>query len=115
MYRTTSCLWLGLWLATAYPSLTQASDIRTLAASCSACHGQNGISNGGTPSLAGLNTTYFSQQMQQFKSGKTPATVMHHHARGLNDTEIEALASYFAGMPKNSPSKLPTQAFKGAQ
>lgn len=111
MYRTI----LALWLAILYPSITHGTDIRTLAASCSACHGQNGISNGGTPSLAGLNATYFSQQMQQFKSGKTPATVMHHHARGLNDSEIEALASYFAGMPKTSLTKLPTQAFKGAQ
>ena len=111
MFRTT----LALCLAILYPNITQGTEIRTLAASCSACHGANGVSHGGTPSLAGLNTSYFSQQMQQFKSGKTPATVMHHHAKGLTDEEITALAAYFAGMPKISPNKLPTQAFKGAQ
>lgn len=69
--------------------------IRTLAASCAACHGSNGNSVSTTPSLAGLDGTYFTTQMLAFKDGSRPATVMHHHAKGLNIEEINLLANYF--------------------
>jgi cytochrome subunit of sulfide dehydrogenase len=70
--------------------------IRTLAASCAACHGSNGNSTGITPTLAGLDGGYFTTQMLAFKDGSRPATVMHHHAKGLNTDEINLLADYFA-------------------
>ncbi len=70
---------------------------RNLAASCAACHGTNGNSVGGTPVLAGLERNYFSKQMKDFKSGARPATVMHQHAKGYTDKEIEQLADFFAG------------------
>jgi cytochrome c553 len=69
---------------------------RTLAASCAACHGSNGNSASVTPTLAGLETGYFITQMLGFKNGNGPATVMHHHAKGLNADEINQLAAYFA-------------------
>ncbi len=67
-----------------------------LAASCASCHGTGGHSVGGTPSLAGLDTLYFIQQMQDFKSGKRPSTVMAYHASGYTDEEIKLLAAYFS-------------------
>ena len=70
--------------------------IRTLAASCAACHGSNGNSAGITPTLAGLEAGYFTTQMLAFKDGSRPATVMHHHAKGLNTEEINQLAVYFS-------------------
>ena len=70
--------------------------IRTLAASCAACHGTQGNSAGGLPSLAGLDQKYFITQMQAFASGERKATVMHHHAKGLKVDEIEQLATYFS-------------------
>ena len=70
--------------------------IRTLAASCAACHGTQGNSAGGLPSLAGLDQKYFITQMQLFASGERKATVMHHHAKGLKAEEIEQLAVYFS-------------------
>ena len=75
--------------------------IRTLAASCAACHGTNGnpinVKNfTGLPILAGLDTQYFITQMLAFKSGERPATVMHHHAKGLTIDEINLLAIYFS-------------------
>jgi cytochrome subunit of sulfide dehydrogenase len=69
--------------------------IRTLAASCAACHGSNGNSASVTPTLAGLEAGYFVTQMLAFKNGSSPATVMHHHAKGLNADEINELAAYF--------------------
>ena len=72
------------------------SHIRTLAASCAACHGTNGNSVGGMPVLAGLDPTRFVLQMQAFRSGERDSTVMNHHAKGLTPDEIEQLSRYFA-------------------
>jgi cytochrome subunit of sulfide dehydrogenase len=78
---------------------------RTLAASCGACHGTNGnavsssIDNNEADSnftLAGIDSKYFVAQMIAFKNGSRPATVMHHHAKGLNEDEINLLAVYFS-------------------
>jgi len=73
---------------------------RQLAATCSACHGTNGHSVGGTPVLAGLNRAHFIKQMKDFKSGARPATVMHRHANGYSDAEIEKMADYFAAQKR---------------
>lgn len=70
--------------------------IRTLAASCAACHGSNGNAVAGSAVLAGIDANYFSKQMLAFKDGSRPATVMHHHAKGLNVDEIDLLALYFS-------------------
>ncbi len=77
-------------------SLSNHQHIRTLAASCAACHGSNGNAVAGSAALAGLDAQYFSQQMLAFKDGSRPATVMHHHAKGLNSDEIDLLAVYFS-------------------
>ena len=77
---------------------------RQIGASCAACHGTNGHSVGGMPMLAGLKRDHFIKQMQDFKSGTRPATVMHRHAKGYNDAEIEKLADYFAAQ-KRTPSQ----------
>jgi cytochrome c553 len=73
---------------------------RQIAATCSACHGTNGFSVGGTPMLAGLNRAHFIKQMKDFKSGARPATVMHRHAAAYDDAEIEKLADYFASQKR---------------
>lgn len=80
--------------------------IRTLAASCAACHGNNGNAVAGSAVLAGMNSAYFTKQMTAFKDGSRPATVMHHHAKGLHEDEINLLALYFS-QQKISPSISP--------
>lgn len=77
----------------ANPSATHA---RVLAATCAACHGTDGKSHSAMPGLAGLPAPYLVQQMQDFKSGKRDATVMHQHARGYTDEEIQRMANLFA-------------------
>lgn len=80
--------------------------IRTLAASCAACHGTNGNAVGGSAILSGMNKQYFIAQMLAFKNGERPATVMHRHAKGLQADEINRLAAYFAAqkpIPSSSP------------
>jgi cytochrome c553 len=69
---------------------------RNLAAACANCHGTNGVSLQGMPSLAGQQQAYLVQQMQDFRAGKRPATIMHQLAKGYTDEQIEALAAYFS-------------------
>ena len=69
---------------------------RNLAAACANCHGTNGVSPGGVPSLAGEPRAQISRLMQEFRAGKRPATVMHQLAKGYTDEQIEALAAYFS-------------------
>jgi cytochrome subunit of sulfide dehydrogenase len=94
---------------------TSSQTTSTLAASCAACHGHQGNSLGGTPTLAALNKEYFIQRMQGFKNGSVSSTVMHHHAKGLTDDEITNLAAYFAALPRHTPARAPQQPFLGAQ
>ena len=67
-----------------------------LASSCAACHGTNGHSVGGLPSLAGVDKLYIIEQMQQFFSGERTSTVMKHHASGYSAEEIELMAHFFS-------------------
>ena len=80
--------------------------IRTLAASCAACHGSNGNAIAGSAVLAGMDGVYFTKQMLAFKDGSRPATVMHHHAKGLHEDEINLLALQFS-QQQISPSITP--------
>ena len=73
---------------------------RLLAANCANCHGTEGRSQGGVPALAGLSKDYIVQQMQDFRSGKRVATIMHQLSKGYSDAEIDSLAAYFAAQPK---------------
>lgn len=84
-------------LLLASPALmAEGRDAALLAASCAACHGTQGHSVGGTPSLAGLDQLYFIEQMQQFKTGERPSSVMMKYARGYTEAEIRLLADYFS-------------------
>ncbi len=89
-----------------------ADHIRTLAASCAACHGGNGNSASITPTLAGLEAGYFTAQMLSFKDGGRPATVMHHHANGLNTEEINGLAVYFSQQKRIANASPKSQVLK---
>lgn len=84
------------------PAAQAAADnhARNIAASCSACHGTDGYSEGGMPVLAGMDKTLFVTQMKDFKSGARPATVMHQHAKGYSDEEIGLLADFFAAQKR---------------
>lgn len=77
-------------------SIAQERNVALLASSCAACHGTNGHSQGGIPSLAGLSESYFVVQMQEFSSGERKSTVMYQHVSGYTQEEIELMASYFA-------------------
>ena len=75
----------------------QSAHIRSLAASCAACHGSNGNSASlYMPSIAGLDAPYITKQLIAFKNGSRAGLVMQRHAKGLNVDEINLLAVYFS-------------------
>lgn len=75
--------------------------VRSMSATCSACHGTNGNSVGGAiVALAGMNKEYFVTQMKLFKDGKREATLMHQIAKGYSDAETAAMADFFAAQKR---------------
>ena len=69
---------------------------RNLAATCANCHGTNGVSAGGTESLAGQGKADLVRKMQEYKAGTKPGTIMPQLAKGYTDAQIELLAGWFA-------------------
>ena len=75
----------------------KATQARSLAATCFTCHGNEGRSVGGVPpGLAGQDRDHLSQSLKDFKAGKRSATIMHQHAKGYTDEQIELIADYFS-------------------
>lgn len=75
------------------------NDARNLAATCFTCHGTDGRSVNGVPSsLAGQNRDYLLSQLQEFREGKRPATIMHQLANGYTPEQLQLIAGYFAAM-----------------
>ncbi len=77
-------------------SSADALQVRSMAASCSACHGTYGFAVKGMDSLTGKSKDELLSKMQDFKSGKKPATLMHQIAKGYSDEQLEQLAGYYA-------------------
>ena len=51
-------------------------------------------------SLAGSNKDDLVKKMQDYKTGRVQATVMHQLAKGYSDAQIVAIAGYFAAQKK---------------
>lgn len=70
---------------------------------CTACHGPQGEGNelAGFPVLHGQNAEYTTMQLKAFRDGKRtndPNRMMRDIASQLTDQDIDALASYIAGL-----------------
>lgn len=72
-------------------------DIALVAGTCANCHGPDGRSTGGIPSLRGVHERHLLARMQAFKaSTATDATVMTRLMKGYDDAQIHALAQWFS-------------------
>ncbi len=89
--------------AFAAPNLTP-QGVAALAANCAMCHGTRGLPAPGSslPRIAGRNAESTIEAMKAFKEGKREATVMHQIAKGFTDSEIAAIAGYFASQREGS-------------
>ena len=72
--------------------------------SCTGCHGPSGTGNApaGFPMLAGQHAEYLAVQLKNFSIGNRhndgEGKVMRDIAERMNDNEIQAVASYIAGL-----------------
>lgn len=67
------------------------------AATCVACHGQNGISvSPAWPSLAGQHEEYLVQSLNQYRNGSRKNAVMSPLAAPLTDADVKLLARYYS-------------------
>ena len=70
-------------------------------ATCSACHGQNGIStNDIWPNLAGQKEGYLVAQLKAFRSGQRVNPMMAPMAAALSDADVANLAAYYSSLGK---------------
>jgi sulfide dehydrogenase cytochrome subunit len=65
-----------------------------LTTSCFACHSIDVTGN--MPNLVGYPRDLLVSQMQAFKDGSRPGTIMNRLAKGYSDEEIVQMADYFA-------------------
>ena len=77
------------------------TDGRRLAATCAACHGTDGATQGkALPPLAGQPQAALAASLAAYKAGTREATIMQQIARGYTDEQLAAIAAYFAAQPK---------------
>ena len=82
-------------------------DVTVLAGACANCHGTDGRSPGGMPSLAGRPESALKAQLLAFKSNNPPTgtTVMNRLAKGYTDEELAALAKHFSQIKTQAARK----------
>ena len=95
---------IGLLLAALLPSsqLLAGDPVagKQKAATCAACHGENGISTIATnPILAGQYPSYLKHALQGYRSGARQNAIMAGFASQLSDEDIDDLAAWFSSLP----------------
>ncbi len=84
--------------------LYHAGDAENGVPACSGCHGPSGLGNEAAkfPRLSGQSPQYIATQLKAYRSGDRSgyrnATIMNGVAENLSDDDIQALASYVAGL-----------------
>ena len=80
---------------------------RHLSQECSSCHRIDGIDNG-IPSIVAWDRDTFITTMKFYQAGARPNPAMVSVAQSLDDAQINALATYYASLPK--PERRPDAA-----
>ncbi|MSQ98595.1 MAG: cytochrome c [Xanthomonadales bacterium] len=66
-------------------------------ATCTACHGENGLSvDPNYPNLAGQYQDYMIKALGDYRSGKRTNVIMANFAGQLNNQDIQDLAAWFS-------------------
>jgi sulfide dehydrogenase cytochrome subunit len=97
---TCALLMVLLYLPSIGAAETGSARGAALAHTCVTCHGPEGHSQGAIPSLTTLSSADIVTALQAFRAETRPGTVMHRIAKGLDDADITAVATYFATLPR---------------
>lgn len=73
--------------------------------SCTNCHGMDGVSTEGIPSIAGLPENYLITKLQGYRDNSIQGTIMNRIMEQHNDSEISALANHYSKLNKQTLSK----------
>jgi cytochrome c553 len=79
---------------------------RHLARECTSCHRLDGVHNG-IPSIIGWQTDMFITTLKFYRDGARSNPVMISVASSLSDEQMQALAVFFASVPKPAKKDLP--------
>jgi len=75
----------------------------TVAASCTTCHGLQGISTADyVPNLAGLPQEVIYKQLVDYRTGKRNYVVMNAVATGLTDQDMADVAAYYSSCARSN-------------
>lgn len=84
------------------PQLVAVGDTKRAIPPCSICHGKDGKTTAeGVPILAGQSADYMISTMEYFKDGSRdndPGAAVQTIIKKLSDSEIEAIARYYAAL-----------------
>ena len=89
----------ALGCASVHAQDAAALQTRSLAATCTSCHGTDGKSlaaDAGLLRLAGQDKAYLVEQLTAFREGKRPSTIMSQLVKGYTPAQIDAIAGFFA-------------------
>jgi len=65
---------------------------------CAACHGAGAAGTDTYPRLAGQHVQYLMKQLRSFQNNMRNVAVMHGVARGLQDADMQAVATYLQSL-----------------
>jgi sulfide dehydrogenase cytochrome subunit len=71
-----------------------------LAQACATCHGPDGRSQGAIPSIDALSRENLVAMLQAFRTGERQGTVMNRIAKGLDEADVEAVATHFPALQR---------------
>ncbi|MGL4323376.1 MAG: c-type cytochrome [Beijerinckiaceae bacterium] len=99
-----SAAFSAVMMMIASPAHAQPADparVRGIIESCMPCHGADGIAKDTeVPHLAGQNEEYLQKQLENFRSGRRRHKEMRYVAGELTPAEMDAIAAYFASLPR---------------
>ena len=70
------------------------------ASSCTGCHAAKRIADSVIPHIAGRKAADIATAMREYRSGAWPSSVMGRIAKGFDDSQIDAIAAWFAAQPE---------------
>ena len=100
------------------PAMAGAEEGRAKAATCVACHGENGNAvSPAFPSLSGQPKQFIVSALFQFREGKRQNEIMSPMAAKLSNADMNDLAAYFSAQPAVAPQHktAPANVDKGRQ
>jgi sulfide dehydrogenase cytochrome subunit len=93
--RRGAALMLATTFSLAAAAQTGAADARLLASGCAQCHGANGFGR-----LDGIGKADMLHKLSDFRLKPARSGIMAAHARGYTPVQLDAIAGYFAALPK---------------